>query len=107
MASAEPLDAGDEGAWKHPAIVSAGRLAEAKNYPLLIEAFRRLAPWEVEWVDPAPAIARQVERILEGRGFSASAGAGAAATGEMILTSGRAPGAALKRFLAGFNLAVR
>lgn len=77
------------------------------HYPLLIEAFRRLAPWEVEWVDPAPAIARQVERILEGRGFSASAGAGAAAAGEMILTSGRAPGAALKRFLAGFNLAVR
>ena len=34
----EPLDAGDEGAWKHPAIVSAGRLAEAKNFPLLLEA---------------------------------------------------------------------
>ena len=38
----EPLDADDEGAWKHPAIVSAGRLAEAKNYPLLIEAMALL-----------------------------------------------------------------
>jgi len=34
----EPLDAGDERVWKHPAIVSAGRLAEAKNFPLLIDA---------------------------------------------------------------------
>ena len=34
----EPLDTTDERAWKHPAIVSAGRLAEAKNFPLLIEA---------------------------------------------------------------------
>src|ERR1051325_6486458 len=41
-AVAEPLDAGDEGAWKHPAIVSAGRLADAKNYPLLIEAMALL-----------------------------------------------------------------
>ena len=41
-ASAEPLDAADEGVWKHPAIVSAGRLAEAKNYPLLIDAMALL-----------------------------------------------------------------
>ena len=41
-ATAEPLDAADEGAWKHPAIVSAGRLAEAKNFPLLIEAMALL-----------------------------------------------------------------
>ena len=30
------------------------------HYPFLIEHFRRLAPWEVEWIDPAPAIARRV-----------------------------------------------
>ena len=41
-AVAEPLDAPDEHAWKHPAIVSAGRLAEAKNYPLLIDAMALL-----------------------------------------------------------------
>jgi glycosyltransferase involved in cell wall biosynthesis len=39
---AEPLDEPDEHAWKHPAIVSAGRLAQAKNYPLLIEAMALL-----------------------------------------------------------------
>jgi glycosyltransferase involved in cell wall biosynthesis len=46
-AVAEPLDTADERAWKHPAIVSAGRLAEAKNFPLLIEAMalvRRRVP---------------------------------------------------------------
>ena len=37
-AVAEPLDAADEHAWRHPSIVSAGRLAEAKNFPLLIDA---------------------------------------------------------------------
>jgi len=37
-AAAEPLDAPDEQAWTHPAIVSAGRLADVKNFPLLIEA---------------------------------------------------------------------
>ena len=34
------------------------------HYPFLIEHFRRLAPWEVEWIDPAPAIARRVVQLL-------------------------------------------
>jgi glycosyltransferase involved in cell wall biosynthesis len=41
-ASAEPLEPRDELEWNHPAIVSAGRLAEAKNYPLLIDAMALL-----------------------------------------------------------------
>jgi len=41
-AVAEPLDGADARAWNHPAIVSAGRLAEAKNFPLLIEAMALL-----------------------------------------------------------------
>ena len=46
-AAREPLDSAHAGAWAHPAIVAAGRLAEAKNYPLLIHAFailRRTMP---------------------------------------------------------------
>src|SRR5438876_486950 len=46
-AVAEPLDTADERAWSRPAIVSAGRLAEAKNFPLLIDAMalvRRRVP---------------------------------------------------------------
>jgi glycosyltransferase involved in cell wall biosynthesis len=40
--SVEPLEPSDEHAWHRPAIVSAGRLAEAKNYPLLIDAMALL-----------------------------------------------------------------
>jgi glycosyltransferase involved in cell wall biosynthesis len=41
-AASEPLDAVHEAAWEHPVIVAAGRLADAKNYPLLIEALALL-----------------------------------------------------------------
>ncbi len=34
------------------------------HYPLLVERMRRLAPWPVRWIDPAPAVARRVETIL-------------------------------------------
>ena len=35
------------------------------HYPLLLDACRRLASWEVTWIDPAPAIARRVRQLLE------------------------------------------
>jgi glutamate racemase len=34
------------------------------HYPLLLDVYRRVAPWEVTWVDPAPAIARRVVNLL-------------------------------------------
>jgi glutamate racemase len=34
------------------------------HYPLLIERMKRLAPWDVAWIDPAPAIARRVADLL-------------------------------------------
>lgn len=37
-AAKEPLDPAHVAAWRAPVVVAAGRLAEAKNYPLLIEA---------------------------------------------------------------------
>jgi glutamate racemase len=39
------------------------------HYPLLSEQFRRLAPWPVEWIDPAGAIARRVGQVLTERGL--------------------------------------
>lgn len=41
-AAAEPIDAAFDARWTRPVIVAAGRLAEAKNYPLLIEAMALL-----------------------------------------------------------------
>jgi len=34
------------------------------HYPLLLSAFERLAPWPVNWIDSAPAIARRVREVL-------------------------------------------
>ena len=54
------------------------------HYPLLMDRLVRLAPWPVDWIDPAPAIARRVSDLLPPPGDeSDSAGA------EMIFTSRR------------------
>ena len=63
----------DEGAVRHeilPAFVERGErrtdaiVLACTHYPLLIETFRTLAPWPVEWIDPAPAIGRRVADLL-------------------------------------------
>ncbi|WP_426441938.1 glutamate racemase [Bradyrhizobium genosp. P] len=54
------------------------------HYPLLLDRLTRLAPWPVDWIDPAPAIARRVSDLLGPVG-SESDTAGA----EMIFTSKR------------------
>ena len=69
------------------------------HYPFLIDHFRRLAPWEVEWIDPAPAIARRVVQLLGTTPSRAGRGDGRA-----VFTSGRAPSQALARILEGFGL---
>ena len=37
------------------------------HYPLLLDHLRRIAPWPVTWIDPAPAIARRVASLLADR----------------------------------------
>jgi glutamate racemase len=54
------------------------------HYPLLMDRLVRLAPWPVDWIDPAPAIARRVADLL-GPAGSDTVRAGA----EMIFTSNR------------------
>ena len=54
------------------------------HYPLLMDRLVHLAPWPVDWIDPAPAIARRVADLLRPAG-SAADHAGA----EMIFTSRR------------------
>jgi glutamate racemase len=74
-----------------PCFVGDGELARTDtivlactHYPLLMDRLVRLAPWPVDWIDPAPAIARRVADLLMPPGTEAD-GAGA----EMIFTSGR------------------
>jgi glycosyltransferase involved in cell wall biosynthesis len=68
-AAAEPLDPEHERLWSHPVIVAAGRLAAAKNYPLLIDALaalRRTIPARVFILgqgEAEPALREQIARL--------------------------------------------
>lgn len=68
------------------------------HYPLLTARFRRLAPWPVDWIDPAPAIARRVVDLLRDR-KTATQGAPPL----IFFTSGRVPPAPLAAALKGFG----
>jgi glutamate racemase len=74
------------------------------HYPLLLDFFRRLAPWPVEWIDPAPAIARQADRLLAERFGPDRALASPAPERRAIFTSGAAPEPSLEAALATFGL---
>src|SRR6202011_2090760 len=68
------------------------------HYPLLMDRLVALAPWPVDWIDPAPAIARRVADLLgQRRGDVERAGA------DFIFTSGRRHGltSALVPFFGG------
>jgi glutamate racemase len=69
------------------------------HYPFLRDVMAELAPWPVAWLDPAPAIARRVVTVLEGR---------AVEEGESVarFTSRRTPPEPLARLLARQGLAV-
>jgi glutamate racemase len=70
------------------------------HYPLLIERMRRLAPWRVDFLDPAPAIARRVVELIgpaDGRAPSAPA--------QAVFTSGRPVSPALLAALARLGIA--
>ena len=75
------------------------------HYPLLLDRLRALAPWPVNWIDPAPAIARRVGQVASERGLSAMRTPAGRRPIAAIFTSGRAPGAALDAFLAGRGVA--
>jgi glutamate racemase len=63
------------------------------HYPLLLERLQHLAPWPVNFVDPAPAIARRVVDLLGAPTVEPDKG-----TAHAIFMSGRAPEAVLAHF---------
>ncbi len=69
------------------------------HYPLLLDRLQKLAPWPVNFIDPAPAIARRVTDLL-----GPADGGGAKATGRAVFSSGRGPGPGLGAALARFGL---
>ena len=66
------------------------------HYPLLMERLIALSPWPVEWIDPAPAIARRVSDLLGSPTTTQPRPA------QFIFTSGRNPSPALLKTLKPF-----
>lgn len=71
------------------------------HYPFMANVFRRLAPWPVDWLDPAEAIARQARRLVPLPDDFEPLNGGDPA----IFTSGR-PDFTTRRLMQGFGLTV-
>jgi glutamate racemase len=69
------------------------------HFPLLLDRLVRLAPWPVDWIDPAPAIARRVTDLIGPPPAGVSDGAARA-----IFASGLLPPPALAAALARFGI---
>ena len=63
------------------------------HYPFLADIFADVAPWPVDWLDPAPAIARRLATVMEGRAVALGGGSAA------IFTGSRSPSEALRTLL--------
>jgi len=74
------------------------------HYPLLAERLAALAPWPVDYIDPAPAIARRVDHLL---GPAEALAKRADRLAPAIFTSGAPPSPALAEALKRFSLEVR
>ncbi|WP_035831479.1 glutamate racemase [Kaistia adipata] len=71
------------------------------HYPFLIDRLERVAPWPVEWIDPAEAIARRVLSVLK---LAREADGVPMRPGRAFLTSGHAWPRQLAPVLAGMGL---
>jgi len=83
----------EAGGWRTDTVVLA-----CTHYPLLIKRFKAIAPWPVEWLDPAPAIARRVADLLRDRPPGTPS-----APPRIVFTSGREPSPALAKALADYG----
>jgi glutamate racemase len=73
------------------------------HYPFLANIFRRLAPWPVDWLDPAEAIARRALSLLEPAPDAATRSASSYGSDPAVFTSGK-PDFATARLMQGFGL---
>jgi glutamate racemase len=69
------------------------------HYPLLLDRLVPLAPWPVDWIDPAPAIARRVMDLVGPLAADAVTG-----TARAVFTSAREPKPPLAAALARFGI---
>ena len=70
------------------------------HFPLIVDKLERLSPWPVNFVDPAPAIARRLDALIGPGGPDAPA----SREGAAIFTGGKPPEPALQKTLRLFGL---
>jgi glutamate racemase len=70
------------------------------HYPFLMDTFKRLAPWPVTWIDPAPAIARRAAQLMAPPPPTPAR----KTIGAAHFTSRKAPSATLAQTLKAFRL---
>ena len=76
------------------------------HYPFLVNRMRKTAPWPVDWIDPAEAIARRALSLLsDGKPPATDTRAGERAD-LAVVTSGK-PAATTRRLMQGFGLVVK
>jgi len=69
------------------------------HYPFLTNVFRRLAPWPVDWLNPAEAIARHAKSLLPIKGQVDE-------VQDIAVFTGGNPELRRRRLMSGFGLAV-
>ncbi|WP_353640967.1 glutamate racemase [Mesorhizobium sp. WSM2239] len=75
------------------------------HYPFLVNRMRKTAPWPVDWLDPAEAIARRAMSLLGGRAPVERSAEVIQGVDLAVFTSGR-PDFAIRRLMQGFGLTV-
>jgi glutamate racemase len=101
----DPFDPGEIAAELAPCFVEReGRRTDkivlaCTHFPLLTDLFIAASPWPVDFIDPAPAIARRVDALLGPARVAPRPAASPA-----VFTSGRAVTAELRQALLGYGL---
>ncbi len=70
------------------------------HYPFLANVFRRLAPWPVDWLDPAEAIARRTASLLASNGHDDTLHP----HDDLAVFTSQKPDFAIRRLMQGFGL---
>ncbi|MEX0404969.1 glutamate racemase [Aquibium sp. LZ166] len=79
------------------------------HYPFLVNRMRKTAPWPVDWLDPAEAIARRALSLLSGDPAHAEdrPDREPAPHADIAVFTSRSPDFATRRLMQGFGLATR
>ncbi|MGB3388215.1 MAG: glutamate racemase [Pseudaminobacter sp.] len=75
------------------------------HYPFLVNRMRKTAPWPVDWLDPAEAIARRALSLVGQRETSGDTASAASERDLAVFTSGKVD-FATRRLMQGFGLSI-